>query len=106
MTANKKPEPLIHRRKRQRCPVCHELSYSASGIHPQCAVRQADAIRMQHVREQAQQKRQVTRTADIAPWQKVCPKCKAVVHVRKKTCECGHAFPACRPPLASHNSRT
>lgn len=27
---------------RARCPVCHETVYSRSGIHPQCAVRQAD----------------------------------------------------------------
>jgi hypothetical protein len=26
---------------RARCPVCHEAVYSRSGIHPQCAVRQA-----------------------------------------------------------------
>jgi hypothetical protein len=27
---------------RARCPVCHEAVYSPAGIHPQCAVRQAD----------------------------------------------------------------
>jgi hypothetical protein len=27
---------------RARCPVCHEAVYSRAGIHPQCAVRQAD----------------------------------------------------------------
>jgi hypothetical protein len=27
---------------RVRCPVCHETVYSRAGIHPQCAVRQAD----------------------------------------------------------------
>ena len=27
---------------RVRCPVCHEEVYSRAGIHPQCAVRQAD----------------------------------------------------------------
>ena len=27
---------------RVRCPVCHEAVYSRAGIHPQCAVRQAD----------------------------------------------------------------
>ena len=29
---------------RARCPVCHEAVYSRAGIHPQCAVRQADQI--------------------------------------------------------------
>jgi hypothetical protein len=27
---------------RVRCPVCHQEVYSRAGIHPQCAVRQAD----------------------------------------------------------------
>jgi hypothetical protein len=30
---------------RVRCPVCHEPVYSRAGIHPQCAVRQADPPR-------------------------------------------------------------
>jgi hypothetical protein len=30
---------------RVRCPVCHEAVYSRAGIHPQCAVRQADPPR-------------------------------------------------------------
>jgi len=30
---------------RARCPVCHETVYSRAGIHPQCAVRQADPPR-------------------------------------------------------------
>ena len=31
---------------RVRCPVCHEEVYSRGGIHPQCAVRQADPPRL------------------------------------------------------------
>jgi hypothetical protein len=27
---------------RARCPVCHQHVYSRAGIHPQCAMRQAD----------------------------------------------------------------
>ena len=27
---------------RARCPVCHQPVYSRAGIHPQCAMRQAD----------------------------------------------------------------
>jgi len=30
---------------RARCPVCREPVYSRAGIHPQCAVRQADPPR-------------------------------------------------------------
>jgi hypothetical protein len=27
---------------RMRCPVCHQPVYSRGGIHPQCAMRQAE----------------------------------------------------------------
>jgi hypothetical protein len=30
---------------RARCPVCQAAVYSRAGIHPQCAVRQADTPR-------------------------------------------------------------
>lgn len=29
---------------RARCPVCRQPVYSRSGIHPQCAVRRAEAV--------------------------------------------------------------
>ena len=49
---NKKPEPLYFRPHpgRKRCPVCGSVSYSTSGIHPQCAVRQADVERMNEIK--------------------------------------------------------
>jgi hypothetical protein len=31
--------------QRRRCPVCQHPVYSLAGIHPQCAVRQADPPR-------------------------------------------------------------
>jgi len=42
---NKKPTPLIQQRGRKVCPVCGQPSYSRDGIHPQCAIEQADAPR-------------------------------------------------------------
>jgi hypothetical protein len=52
---NRKPEPLLYQAAAgRRCPVCGEKSYSATGIHPQCAVQQADAPRQ---RQQADAKR-------------------------------------------------
>ena len=30
---------------RLRCPVCHQAVYSRAGIHPQCAMLQADPPR-------------------------------------------------------------
>jgi hypothetical protein len=37
--------PITPAAARVRCPVCHEAVYSRAGIHPQCAVRQADPPR-------------------------------------------------------------
>lgn len=28
--------------RRKRCPICRQTVYSAAGIHPQCAIKQAD----------------------------------------------------------------
>jgi hypothetical protein len=97
--SEKKPEPLIPPRTRERCPVCGEISYSLAGVHPQCAVRQADEKRMN--RTSGRSRPGVTATPENAakPWQRVCPKCKALQHVRKKLCECGHSLAVGgRPP--------
>ena len=98
---NKKPEPLISRRIHDRCAVCGETSYSASGIHPQCAVRHADEIRLKTVKTKKHD--QVDVESDNRPksWQKKCPSCKLVLHVRKKICSCGYDF-----SIRSGSSRT
>ncbi|QEH35930.1 hypothetical protein OJF2_44870 [Aquisphaera giovannonii] len=31
---------------RGRCPICNQPVYSRAGIHPQCAMRQADGPRL------------------------------------------------------------
>ena len=36
------PKPIS---TRTRCPVCHQAVYSRAGIHPQCAMRQAEPPR-------------------------------------------------------------
>jgi hypothetical protein len=41
--SDKKPGPLYRESPGQLCPVCGKKSYSRCGIHPQCAVKQADA---------------------------------------------------------------
>lgn len=43
--SEKKPVPITATRKPRVCPVCNKPSYSASGIHPQCAIAQADKPR-------------------------------------------------------------
>ena len=46
----KKPTPLIPPLRGAICPVCKTRTYSQGGIHPQCAVHQADAARAEELR--------------------------------------------------------
>jgi hypothetical protein len=39
--------------ERKLCAVCHQAVYSLAGIHPQCAVKQADALESKSKREGA-----------------------------------------------------
>lgn len=46
MSSNiRKPTPLSPQPTPKLCPICGHASYSPDGIHPQCAVTQADAPR-------------------------------------------------------------
>jgi hypothetical protein len=89
---NHKPQPLYIVPQRKQCPVCGASSYSASGIHPQCAMHQADTKRMAKVKPMAKSAKKATKAEYITRWQKPCPKCRTLVHIRKKTCDCGHTF--------------
>jgi hypothetical protein len=56
---NRKPEPLLFQATAgRRCPVCGEKSYSATGIHPQCAVQQADAPRQRQLADAKRRNRE------------------------------------------------
>jgi hypothetical protein len=60
---SKKPEPLFEQQLAgQLCPICGKRSYSLAGIHPQCAVRQADAPRQRRL---AEAKRKVRLLAEV-----------------------------------------
>lgn len=50
---NAKPNPLIAAQPRQVCPVCGCNSYSYGGIHPQCAMREADEVRLKRTSRKA-----------------------------------------------------
>ena len=89
---NRKPLPLYGHPVREHCPVCGEVSYSAAGIHPQCAVQQADAKRMKQAKPRSKSLKKVNKGTDVKPWQRSCPRCKTLVHVRKLICACGYAF--------------
>ena len=41
----KKPVRDLDEQNKRICPICGKRSYSARGIHPQCAVDQSDAAR-------------------------------------------------------------
>jgi hypothetical protein len=73
------------------CPVCKTPAYSLGGIHPQCAIQQADEPRINRLRvaraAEPKVKKPVRQT-----WQKKCPKCGNQSHVSLKLCKCGHSF--------------
>ena len=104
LAVNRKPVPLEPPRLRKHCPVCGEVSYSAAGIHPQCAMQEADAKRTKQIkRVKSVQKARMTTsdTGDLKPWHRVCPRCKAVVHIRRRACTCGNRFSVAK----IHNSK-
>lgn len=85
----RKPQPTLLHSTRPNCPVCGSVSYSSSGVHPQCAMQQADAERMKRLKARPKAATKASAEESISPWQKVCPRCKSVVHIRKKICTCG-----------------
>ena len=45
-----KPSPIFMPPIRKVCPICGQPSYSREGIHPQCAIQQADGPRSARLR--------------------------------------------------------
>jgi hypothetical protein len=76
---------------RNLCPICGKASYSAGGIHPQCAMQQADQPRIVRLRAAKVAETKVKKPARQT-WKKKCPKCGAQLHVRREACACGHKF--------------
>jgi predicted RNA-binding Zn-ribbon protein involved in translation (DUF1610 family) len=93
---NKSNDPLTTQKGAGKvCPVCGLTSYSRGGIHPQCALTQADAPRVKRLKvakKLGKQKEKAPRTRALSHWQKRCPKCGHPAHVRALTCGCGHQF--------------
>ena len=86
-----KPVPIVPQVVRKLCPYCGKASYSRDGIHPQCALAQADDRRSAVLRERRKQAEKVEKPARRI-YSKKCPGCGTQVHVRLATCECGHTF--------------
>jgi predicted RNA-binding Zn-ribbon protein involved in translation (DUF1610 family) len=89
---HKKPTPMLQERGRKLCPVCGKPSYSLEGIHPQCAVQQADAPRSERMKAEKKQQAGVKKAPLRKSWSKECPQCGTQVHVRQKACTCGYTF--------------
>ena len=89
--SNEQPALIVPQRPKILCPICHTPTYSAGGIHPQCAMHQADDARVAKLKTQ-----RVAASKDKKPtknvWKKRCPKCGNESHVRLGVCKCGHSF--------------
>jgi hypothetical protein len=67
MQNNRKPEPLLVQPKPAKtCPVCGQKSYSPTGIHPQCAMQQADAPRQRQLADAKRREREQAEHAKAA----------------------------------------
>jgi predicted RNA-binding Zn-ribbon protein involved in translation (DUF1610 family) len=86
-----KPVPIVPQVVRKLCPHCGKASYSRDGIHPQCALQQADARRNAMLRERRKLEPKVEKPPRRI-YSKKCPGCGIHVHVRVITCDCGHTF--------------
>lgn len=73
------------------CPVCGKAAYSRGGIHPQCALEQADAPRILQLRAARAAAPKVKKPGRQS-WQKKCSVCGFESHVSRKVCKCGHTF--------------
>jgi hypothetical protein len=52
--------------------------------------------KLKAVKRQTESKAKTSNPLALRPWHKRCPKCRAELHIRKSTCDCGHRFPAMR----------
>ena len=91
----KKPTPVLVSAASKACPVCGQRSYSRGGIHPQCAVVQADAPRricLAAAKKAAAQEKDKAIPAKSGEWGKSCPQCGIELPARRNVCACGHIF--------------
>lgn len=88
--SEKKPTPWIVPARGKICPVCGKPAYSLGGIHPQCAVQQADAARAANLKAE---RKLESNTVKQSTWaKKKCPKCHKETQARRKVCDCGYVF--------------
>ncbi len=49
-------------------------------------------------------KAKVSNPLALSPWHKRCPRCRAELHIRKSTCDCGHKFETMLRSLSDDHS--
>ena len=86
-----KPVPIVEPIVRNLCPICGKATYSRGGIHPQCAIQQADQPRQDRLRAARKKEVKIVVPRERS-WSKKCPECGIQVHVRLLECGCGHKF--------------
>lgn len=92
-----KPTPELPQVATSVCPFCGKKSYSRDGIHPQCALNQADAARNEKLRASRKAAQKVEKpAANRRHLSKSCPECGTNVHIRVMACACGHVFGSSR----------
>ncbi len=75
------------------CPVCGKPAYSLGGVHPQCAIQQADEPRLVRLRAARAAEVPMAKKKPVRQtWQKRCPECNSQSHISLKVCKCGHQF--------------
>jgi hypothetical protein len=82
---------IIPQAPRHLCPVCEKPSYSLGGVHPQCAIQQADAPRILRLRAAKAAEPKIAKPV-VKVRQKRCPKCGTRSHIARKVCSCGFKF--------------
>ena len=70
-TMKNRNQPPMNRGERL-CPVCGKVSYSKDGIHPQCAIVQADEPRQQQLA--AERKRKEAKAKPSRTWRDILEK--------------------------------
>ena len=85
------PVVIVPQPVRNLCPICGKATYSLGGIHPQCAMQQADEPRIVRLRAAKTAEAKIKKPAPRV-WKKKCPKCNTQSHVRRGVCQCGYKF--------------
>jgi hypothetical protein len=86
-----KPVIVIPGPERILCPICSKPTYSRGGIHPQCAIEQADEPRVTLLRN-ARRAEAKSEKPRLQVHKKRCPKCDSYSDARREVCGCGFRF--------------